>query len=351
VLPSVTATVRRLRPRLERHRAAAAACAWLAFGSPAMALDVDPPPVASSPKAAASSVSGSPYHFQVDVPCPYCLHGSKYPHGRTGLHWHDHWRSADLREALTIPALAAATIALTFVPTAKSPSWQSPLLLDSPARKLLRLHDASARKTAQNVSDVLFYWEIAHPLLIDPLLVATWRRAPGVAWQISIINAQAYALTLLLNQATKRLTSRERPYVDVCDRDPTGRSCSSGSRYTSFYSGHTAMTATGAGLLCAHHTQLQIYENDTLDTGTCVAAVLGTALTGVMRVASDNHWASDVFVGHLMGYASGYLLPTLLYYKEFRTEPESGPARGGSTVAALPMFDGKTFGLNLIGVF
>jgi hypothetical protein len=192
----------------------------------------------SSPKAAASSVSGGPYHFQADVPCPYCLPGSKYPHGRTGLHWHDHWRSADLREALTIPALAAATIALTFVPTAKSPSWQSPLLLDSPARKLLRLHDASARKTAQNVSDVLFYWEIAHPALIDPLLVATWRRAPGVAWQISIINAQAYALTLLLNQATKRLTSRERPCVDVCDRDPTGQSCSSGARYTSFYGGH-----------------------------------------------------------------------------------------------------------------
>lgn len=285
------------------------------------------------------------------MPCPYCLPGSKYPHGRTGLHWHEHWRSADLREALTIPALAAATIALTFVPTAKSPSWQAPLLLDSPARKLLRLHDASARKTAHSVSDVLLYWGIAHAALIDPLLVATWRRAPGVAWQISIINAQAYALTLLLNQATKRLTSRERPYVDVCDRDPSGQSCSSGSRYASFYSGHAAMTATGAGLLCAHHTQLEIYGNDTLDTGTCVAAVLGTALTGVMRVASDNHWASDVFVGHLMGYASGYLLPTWLYYKERRAEPESGPARGGSTVVALPMFNGNAFGLNLIGVF
>ena len=66
-----------------------------------------------------------------------------------------------------------------FVPTAKSASWQSPLLLDSPARKLLRLHDASARKTAQNVSDVLLYWELAHAALIDPLLVATWRRAPA----------------------------------------------------------------------------------------------------------------------------------------------------------------------------
>jgi hypothetical protein len=52
-----------------------------------------------------------------------------------------------------------------------------------------------------------------------------------------------------------------------------------------------------------------------------------------------------------MGYASGYLLPTLLYYKVLGTEPEPGPARGGSTVTALPMFDGSAFGLNLMGVF
>jgi hypothetical protein len=55
-----------------------------------------------------------------------------------------------------------------------------------------------------------------------------------------------------------------------------------------------------------------LYQNDILDVGTCALAVAGTAVTGAMRIASDNHWASDVIVGHLMGYASGYLLPTVL---------------------------------------
>ena len=69
----------------------------------------------------------------------------------------------------------------------------------------------------------------AVPAVLDPLLIGTVRRAPNVSWQISIINMQAYALTLVLNQAIKRLTSRERPYVDRCAQDPSGQSCSSGS--------------------------------------------------------------------------------------------------------------------------
>jgi membrane-associated phospholipid phosphatase len=335
-----------------QHLWRAVACTWLALTFPAATALADEPPLVLSTGAARAPAPNGDYQFQPGVLCPYCLPQSDHPEGRTGLHWHDHWESVGAREYLTIPALAAASIAISLAPRAKSPSWDSPILFDSGARELLRLNSASARRTAQQVSDILFLWEIAHPAIIDPLLIATWRRAPGVAWQISIINAQAYALTMVLNQATKRLTSRERPYVDLCDQDPTGETCSSGSRYSSFYSGHAAMTATGAGLLCAHHTQLRIYGNDTLDTGTCVAAVLGTAITGAMRVASDNHWASDVFVGHLMGYASGYLLPTLLYYKEFRIKPEANPTPSPSpTVAALPMFDGNSFQLHLVGSF
>jgi membrane-associated phospholipid phosphatase len=117
----------------------------------------------------------------------------------------------------------------------------------------------------------------------------------------------------------------------------------------SFYSGHAAVTATGAGLICAHHTQLSLYQNDLLDQGTCALAVLGTALTGAMRIASDNHWASDVLIGHLMGYTSGYLLPTLLYYKEFRVQPHDHPAP--AVYATLPMITPESVGVSVLGVF
>ncbi len=69
-----------------------------------------------------------------------------------------------------------------------------------------------------------------------------------------------------------------------------------------------------------------------------------------MRIMADNHWASDVLVGHLMGYLSGYLLPTLLYYKEVRTAPhDHAPERPG--VLALPIVNDHSLQLNLFGQF
>jgi hypothetical protein len=168
-----------------------------------------------------------------------------------------------------------------------------------------------------------------------------------------VINSQAYAFTFALNAATKRFSSRARPWVDNCDGDPSGESCGTGGRFSAFYSGHAAVTATGAGLVCAHHTQLSLYQNDILDTGACLTAVLGTAVTGAMRIASDNHWTSDVLVGHLMGYASGYLLPTLLYYKEFRTAPHehAPPDPNAPVFAVLPVLTESSAQAVVFGVF
>lgn len=176
------------------------------------------------------------------------------------LHWHEQWQEVGLREYLAIPLLGATYLGLKLWPAAEGARWDSPVLFDGGARKLLRLHSASRRKTAETVSDLLLSAEVLHPVLIDPLLVA-WglHRSPSVAWQMSVINAQAYALTLVLNETVKRLTARQRPFVDACDRDPSGASCASGARYSSFYSGHAAVTATGAGLICAHHSQLELY--------------------------------------------------------------------------------------------
>jgi membrane-associated phospholipid phosphatase len=221
--------------------------------------------------------------------------------------------------------------------------------LDGAARRLLRFRTASKRRGAATISDTLFALEVLHPLLIDPLVTAWWiRGAPDVAWQMTFIDLQAYGLTVTLNNLIKRITARERPWVEPCSRDPGD--CGKGGAYRSFYSGHAAVTATGAGLICAHHTQLSLYQNDLLDTGACVVAVLGTAMTGALRVSSDNHWLSDVLTGHLLGYVSGYLLPTLLYYGEFRIAPhehDDDPV----VLGVLPMLEEDALGLTVLGLF
>jgi hypothetical protein len=68
------------------------------------------------------------------------------------------------------------------------------------------------------------------------------------------------------------------------------------------------------------------------------------------RTHEERFWASDVLVGHLMGYLSGYLLPTLLYYEEFRTAPhDHAPER--PRVLALPIVTDHCLQLSLFGQF
>lgn len=327
-------------------RAAHAQAGAGATPAPAPAANAAAPSPASAP-------SLPPYTFQPGVLCPLCRITPQFPDGQSGLHWHQHWQTVGPREYVTVGALAAGALAVSaFVPAPDRARWTTPILLDEPVRELLRVDSRSGRQTAEAISDGLFLWEVIHPAIIDPLLVAWWaRKSPFVAWQMLVIDAQAYSLTLLLNDVVKRLTARARPWIESpgCEQDPNAEECGSGGRFVSFYSGHAAVTATGAGLICAHHTQLSLYQSDLLDTGMCALAVLGTAVTGAMRVASDNHWASDVLIGHLMGYASGYLLPTLLYYREFRATPHDHPV--APSYAALPFIARDALGVSLLGLF
>jgi membrane-associated phospholipid phosphatase len=305
------------------------------------------------PAAPAAPGGPAPYHFEPGVVCPMCKVTPAHPGGREGLHWHDHWQSVGTREYVTISALAAAVLGMQlFIPNPSKARWTSPILFDEPVRDALRFGSESSRNTASKISDVLIVWETVQPTLIDPLIFAWWQRdAPNVAKQMMVIDAQAYALTLLVNGAVKRLTARARPWTlnGDCQQNPDGPECGHGGANVSFYSGHAALTATGAGLLCAHHTQLSLYQNNVLDSGMCVLAVTGTAVTGLLRIASDNHWATDVLVGHLLGYTSGYLLPTLLYYKEFRTAPHEHT--NGPSYAALPLITPDALGVSVFGAF
>jgi membrane-associated phospholipid phosphatase len=329
-----------------------------AFASepPPAAPQATPADTVDTAHAADPNRLGAPpeYRFEPGTVCPFCELTPQYPEGRSGLHWHQHWRSVGTREYVTISALAAGLVAYRlFAPASTGPGWSSPVLFDTPVRKALRIDNASGRHTAAMVSDVLFTWEVLHPTVIDPLLVAWWQReSPYVAWQMFVIDAQAYALTMVLSDVVKRATSRQRPWVQTadCERNPSGDECGSGGGYRSFYSGHAAVTATGAGLICAHHTQLNLYQNDILDVGTCALAVAGTAVTGAMRIASDNHWASDVIVGHLVGYASGYLLPTVIYYKDFSVTPHDHPP-AAPVFAALPLITSESLGMSVLGMF
>jgi membrane-associated phospholipid phosphatase len=276
------------------------------------------------------------------------------PHGIRGLHWHDHWTQVGAREYATVGVLTATYATLTIAPEDPSePRWARPILFDTAVRGALVSDSRSTRDAMGTASDAFFYASFLYPVVVDNLIV-TWigRQAPGVAWQMAIINAQAYSLTLTLTEAVKLAVARERPYVDECAQDPNyTANCGGGGRFRSFFSGHGAITATGAALVCAHHTQLELYKNGVADAMTCGAAVAISLGTGALRMSSDNHWATDVAMGYLVGYTSGYLLPTLLYYHDFRIKPEGTGVAGAPKFTILPAADATSVRLNMIGEF
>jgi hypothetical protein len=258
-------------------------------------------------------------------------------------------------EYVATPALLGVALGTRYLVSGLNhPYWSGPILFDQPTRKALVFGSGSARSTAETVSDVFTYASVAYPYVVDTAMV-TWigRQNPEVAWQMFVINSQAYSLTLALTAVTKRVAGRDRPYGDQCATNPDGHPCGQPTEYGSFFSGHAAQTATGAGLVCAHHTQLRIYTNPTADATACVTAVSLSLATGVLRMTSDNHWVSDVLVGDLVGFVSGYLLPTLIYYRQFHLvpPPSEEPSSPAPRVTVLPMLSPSTLGLTAIGLF
>jgi membrane-associated phospholipid phosphatase len=258
------------------------------------------------------------------------------------LNWEPSWRRVGAPEyAATAALFAGHVIVRHWVEPAATALWTRPLPLDEGIRNVTVARASSGRRVTGRISDTVALLSIAQPLIIDSLFVAgLGDHNSDVAWQLEIISLQSYSITVFLNTVAKRAFARERPYGVMCARDKTYTDCEDLDRFRSFYSGHAAMTATSAGLVCAHHTHVPLYGGGWADPAACLGALFGTIATGTLRIASDRHWASDVFVGHVLGLASGFVLPSLLYYRGFSRRPSEHrePTDSAPSAAPQPQF-------------
>ena len=271
--------------------------------------------------------------FGVFLAAPTAGAQSDSPHR---LRWQSNWRRVNGVEYALTTGIFATFVAVWFLPPIEEAIWTDPILIDDVTRRGLRARSRSGRNINSRISDVLALAAYLPPLVIDPFVVAGIDdQNPYVAWQLLVISTQSYAITVTLNAISKRVFARQRPYAIACAKDPEySSSCTDADRFRSFYSGHSAVTATSAGLICAHHTHLPLYGGGNYDRLTCVAALAGMLTTGAMRMIADKHWHSDVVVGHIVGLGVGYLLPTLVYYGGFQSEPDP---EANPRSAAIPL--------------
>lgn len=142
--------------------------------------------------------------------------------------------------------------------------------------------------------------------LAQPLALILSGDAPH-RWERDLpVWGEAAAVSIAVNQVVKHLTHRTRPYAEFCEPQRDSELCVE-EVHLSFYSGHTSsalVAAVAAGTIAdLHHLRSRTWV---WGTGLTLATT-----TGVLRVAADRHYATDVIAGAVAGGLAGWLIPRI----------------------------------------
>jgi PAP2 superfamily len=278
------------------------------------------------------------------------------------VEWSDDWHRVRVAETLDAVALGIGSFAVNEAwDPPKRTNWTGGILFDNWARREFVAHTPGLQGTAATYSDNMMLASIAAPFAVDVYLVTLGvHQNVDVSGQMLMINLQSLALTGFLSLLAEHAVARQRPYVPECAADghvydAQGQrllnSCSGPADNQSFYSGHSAITATMAGLTCAHHQHLPLYGGGAADLAPCLVMISASLSTGLARLMADKHWGSDVVLGWSIGTFSGYVLPSVLHYGFGH-----GKAVGAIQVGELSMVPtaqvyARGGGLGMVGTF
>jgi membrane-associated phospholipid phosphatase len=228
--------------------------------------------------------------------------------------------------------VAAVSLLSFAIPAPDTCHWCESNGFDDAVRDALR---ASNPRTAGHVSHAFAFG--AAPLLaaggavLPAIEDRKLKRAGTDLW----ILANTLIFNTGFNEVFKRMVGRQRPAFHYGVQDETEASGIPSEANRSFYSLDTsfAFSAAACGTTLAY---LHDYE--------IAPWILGGGATfattaGVLRIAADMHWATDVIVGAVAGTAIGVSVPLALHRRE------SAPELASLHVIVLPQ------GVTVFGVF
>jgi membrane-associated phospholipid phosphatase len=205
--------------------------------------------------------------------------------------------------------VSAVTLTAFAIPAAETCRWCETNGFDDAIRDALR---ASNPRTVGHVSHVFAFG--AAPLvaaggaLLPALEDRALRRAGADLW----ILANTLLFNTGFNEVFKRAVGRQRPAFHYGVQDETEASGMPSEENRSFFSLDTsfAFSAAACGTTLAY---LHGYE--------IAPWILGGGATfattaGLLRIAADMHWATDVIVGAVAGTAIGVSIPLVFHRRE-----------------------------------
>lgn len=261
--------------------------------------------------------------------------------------WQPSWPRFRTEEYVATAAATAGTIAIYFVvPSPTKPRWEGGILLDDSARDFMVAGSYIGRRRSALASDLL-YVPYASMLISDALIAGGSARGGwDVAWQMAMMDAEALSIGMLLATSLEKGLARARPAYEPCQRDPGYASNCDSHMVESFPSGHTTNAATVAGLVCAHHLHLGLYDGGLGDALTCAGMIGSAGATAALRMGADRHYLSDVVVGYAIGFLAGWGIPSWLHYRPSTTVKLDRP---GIRVGVLPWAAADAYGLQVVG--
>lgn len=182
--------------------------------------------------------------------------------------------------------------------------WCEGNAFDDGARSLLRWDDTAA---AASTSDVLAFALL--PAVVLGVNAASARDAgvPVRGAEDMLLVAQAVAFALAVNQTTKLLTGRERPFVRALEPEHKLRTADPADNNMSFFSGHATLAFATA---VSGATVATLRGYDTASYLWVIGSLMALG-TGYLRIAADRHYLSDVLVGIAVGSLIGWAVPWL----------------------------------------
>ncbi len=178
-----------------------------------------------------------------------------------------------------------------------------------------RVRDALAWRDAQSadaISDLTAF--ALMPLVSVGLdaLSAAHEGALGDVPEDGLLIAEATVITADVDQLTKLLTGRERPFVHALPLSAKRLTARPSDNNLSFFSGHTSEAfalAAASGTIGV----MRGYRWAPLEWSVGLAVA---ATTAYFRIAADRHWLTDVLVGMVIGAGIGFAVPYVFHSAE-----------------------------------
>jgi membrane-associated phospholipid phosphatase len=180
--------------------------------------------------------------------------------------------------------------------------WCRENTVDAGVRGALVWEDTAS---AAWISDVTGFFLVPVAAIGLDTLAAAHESALGNVPEDTLLVAEAGVIAADVNQLTKFLVGRRRPFVDRLPPEENVATRAPADNNLSFFSGHTAETfalAAASGTIG----ELRGYRWAPAAWGVGGAFA---AVTAYLRIAADRHWLTDVLVGAVVGAGIGIAVP------------------------------------------